>query len=147
MTPEEAKHRQLTVVRAQAYAELFGRNPVTFFPAHSVSRFPKRSARSSRSRVPTPCWIACKRQVCPGSSTKPTAPRLSSSWEAETLLIRVKMPPPFSEIPATARQVRARAPRWERSINWSAEWPSPFLPISPRGKAGRGRLARSECAP
>lgn len=34
MTPEEAKHRQLTIVRAQAYAALFGDKPTTFFPSH-----------------------------------------------------------------------------------------------------------------
>jgi suppressor of fused protein SUFU len=36
MTPEEAKHRQLTMVRAQAYAVLFGVKPDTFFPAHQL---------------------------------------------------------------------------------------------------------------
>jgi hypothetical protein len=36
MTPEEAKHRQLTIVRAQAYAELFGVKPDTFFSAHQL---------------------------------------------------------------------------------------------------------------
>jgi len=36
MTPEEAKHRQLTIVRAQAYAELFGRKPDAFFASHQL---------------------------------------------------------------------------------------------------------------
>ena len=36
MTPEEVKHRQLTIVRAQAYAELFGGKPDAFFAAHQL---------------------------------------------------------------------------------------------------------------
>jgi Suppressor of fused protein (SUFU) len=36
MTPELTKHRDCTVIRAQAYAGLFGDKPVTFFPAHKL---------------------------------------------------------------------------------------------------------------
>jgi hypothetical protein len=34
MTPEEAKHMQFTMIRAQAYEKLFGGKPVAFFPSH-----------------------------------------------------------------------------------------------------------------
>jgi hypothetical protein len=36
MTPEETKHRECTVIRAQAYSELFGEKPVTVFPAYKL---------------------------------------------------------------------------------------------------------------
>lgn len=36
MTPEEAKHMQLTLVRAKAYEELFGCKPVAFFASHQL---------------------------------------------------------------------------------------------------------------
>ena len=36
MTPEEAKHMQLTLVRAKAYGELFGCKPGAFFASHQL---------------------------------------------------------------------------------------------------------------
>jgi hypothetical protein len=36
MTPEEAKHMQLTLVRAKAYEELFGCKPDAFFASHQL---------------------------------------------------------------------------------------------------------------
>jgi Suppressor of fused protein (SUFU) len=36
MTPEEAKHRECTVLRAKAYGELFGDKPVAVFPAYKL---------------------------------------------------------------------------------------------------------------
>jgi hypothetical protein len=36
VTPEEAKHREFTVIRAKAYGELFGDKPVAVFPAYKL---------------------------------------------------------------------------------------------------------------
>src|SRR5580704_11674184 len=36
MTPGETKHRECTIIRAQAYGELFGDKPVAVFPAYKL---------------------------------------------------------------------------------------------------------------
>lgn len=41
MTPQEAKHRQLTVVRAAAYQDLFEQKPIAAFPYHAFSDNPE----------------------------------------------------------------------------------------------------------
>jgi hypothetical protein len=36
MTPEETTHRECTIIRAQAYGDLFGDKPVAVFPAYKL---------------------------------------------------------------------------------------------------------------
>jgi hypothetical protein len=52
MTPEEVQYRQLTIVRAQAYAQLFGGKPDAFFAAINLRERPavRTSSMSSSTR-------------------------------------------------------------------------------------------------